>query len=49
MPTLVTKGKKSLSLNGMTRKEKSHYSAHFFAFEKLSAPILPLPFVTLQE
>lgn len=35
MPTLVTKGKKSLSLNGMTRKEKSHYSAHFFAFEKL--------------
>lgn len=34
MPTQVTKEKKSLPLNSKTRKEKSHYSGHFFAFEK---------------
>lgn len=37
MPTEVTKEKKSLPLNGKTRKEKSHYAALFFAFEKLSS------------
>jgi len=31
----VTKEKKSLLLNGQTRKEKSHYAALFFAYEKL--------------
>lgn len=37
MPTEVTKEKKSLPLNGKARKEKSHYAALFFAFEKLSS------------